>query len=99
MQMFVLANLIYAVALVLNIVVMFLIAVIVIDAFLSFIVPYGFPMRRIFDEITRPLLKPLRKVIPTFGMLDLTPFIAILILIFVQAFFVNTLFDLSTVLK
>ncbi len=97
--MFVLANLIYAIAVVLNIIVMFLIAVIVIDAFLSFIVPYGFPMRRVFDEITRPLLSPLRRFIPPFGMFDFTPFVAILILIFIQAFFVNTLFDLSAVLK
>jgi len=97
--LFVIANFVYAIAVILNIVVYFAIFVLVIDALLSFIVPYGFPMRRIFDDMAEPMLRPLRRIIPPYGMFDFSTFVAILILIFIQAFFVNTLFDLSVVLK
>ncbi len=97
--MFVLANFIYAIAVILNIVVWFAISVLIIDSILSFIVPYGFPVRRIFDAMAEPMLRPLRRLIPAYGMIDFSPFVAILILIFIQAFLVNTFFDLSVVLK
>lgn len=99
MKLFVIANLVYAVAVILNIVVWFAIFVLVIDAILSFIVPYGFPVRRIFDDMAEPMLRPLRKIIPPYGMIDFSPFVAILILIFIQTFLVNTFFDLSVVLR
>ncbi len=42
------------------------------------------PLVRVLNEITEPILAPLRRVIPRFGMLDLTPMIAIIILMVVQ---------------
>lgn len=96
--MFVLANFIYAIAVVLNIVVVFLMIVLIVDGILSFILPYGFPLRRIFDEITAPLLRPFRKFIHPFGYFDFTPFIVFLILIFIQLFVINSLFGLSAVI-
>ncbi len=42
------------------------------------------PLVRVLNEITEPVLAPLRRVVPRFGMLDLTPMIAIIILMVVQ---------------
>ncbi len=97
--MFVLANFVYAVAVVLNVVIVFAIAVLLIDSILSFILPYYHPFRRVLDQMCEPMVRPLRRIIPPFGMFDFSPFVAMLILIFAQAFIVNTLFDLSIVLK
>lgn len=34
--------------------------------------------------ITAPILRPLRRVIPTVGMIDITPMIAIILLVIIQ---------------
>jgi YggT family protein len=39
------------------------------------------PIVRVLDSITEPILEPLRRVVPRLGMIDITPMIAILILI------------------
>jgi YggT family protein len=36
------------------------------------------------NDITEPILAPLRRVVPQLGMVDITPMIAILVLVFVQ---------------
>ncbi|MBI2917071.1 MAG: YggT family protein [Chloroflexi bacterium] len=38
------------------------------------------PLVVIMHQITEPILAPLRRVIPRLGMIDITPFIAILLL-------------------
>ena len=35
---------------------------------------------RVFIQITEPIMAPLRRIIPTIGMIDITPIIAILLL-------------------
>lgn len=40
----------------------------------------GNPIMTWLNQITEPLLNPLRRVIPRFGMLDITPMVAIVIL-------------------
>ena len=35
---------------------------------------------RVFIQITEPILAPLRRIVPTIGMIDITPIIAILLL-------------------
>jgi len=39
---------------------------------------------RILDDITEPILAPLRKVVPRFGMIDITPMVAFLVLFVIQ---------------
>jgi len=55
--------------------------IIVARALLSWVAPdpYGQPMR-FLNEITEPILSPLRRIVPRIGMIDITPVIAILIL-------------------
>jgi YggT family protein len=39
---------------------------------------------RILFEITEPILRPMRSVIPRLGMVDISPFIAIILIYFLQ---------------
>jgi len=40
------------------------------------------PLVQILDQLTEPILSPLRRVVPRMGMIDITPMIATFILIF-----------------
>ena len=42
------------------------------------------PLVRILFDLTEPILNPLRRVIPTIGMLDITPIAAIILLQFTR---------------
>ncbi len=43
----------------------------------------GGPVLRLLDDVTEPILAPLRRVIPTLGMIDITPIVAIVLINFV----------------
>ncbi len=96
--MFVIANFFKALGIVLRIFIYFEIFVIIIDAILSWF-PYYTPMKYFFYSASQPVLRPLRRIIPPIGPVDITPFIAILILIFLDNFLVQTFFDLAVRLK
>jgi len=52
---------------------------------LSWIFPRGQdPLSRFLLVITEPILQPVRKLLPNFGMLDLSPMIVIFVLYFVR---------------
>ena len=38
------------------------------------------PIVRVLDQITEPVLEPLRRIIPRMGMMDLSPLVAIILL-------------------
>ena len=40
------------------------------------------PLVVMLDQITEPILSPLRRVVPRLGMIDITPMVATFILIF-----------------
>lgn len=50
-------------------------------ALLSWVVrdPHN-PLVQFLDQITEPILQPLRQVIPRMGMIDITPLVAIILL-------------------
>ncbi|MDE2969017.1 MAG: YggT family protein, partial [Chloroflexota bacterium] len=56
--------------------------------------PYN-PIKSALDQITEPVLGPLRRYLPTFGMLDLSPMIAIILIIFLIIPLVSALFGLT----
>ena len=43
-----------------------------------------YPVAAIIHQITEPILAPIRRVLPSFGMLDLSPMVAIILIIIVQ---------------
>ena len=40
------------------------------------------PLVELLDQITEPILAPLRRVVPRIGMVDITPLVAIILLQF-----------------
>ena len=59
---------------------------IIIRALLSwFPIDRSNPLITILDQITEPVLAPLRRIIPTIGMIDITPLVAILLLQLLQS--------------
>lgn len=42
------------------------------------------PLVAVLNEITEPILAPLRRVVPRIGMIDITPMVAIFVLYIVQ---------------
>ena len=99
--MFILANLIVAVAKILSIVLSIYMWVIIIQAILSWVSPDPFnPIVRILYQITEPVLGRLRRILPLqFGGMDFTPFVLVLVIIFLQQFLVNSLVELALHLK
>ena len=55
--------------------------------------PYH-PLIRLLDQITEPILVPLRRLLPTAGGLDFSPIIAIVLLSLVQRLIISLLFSL-----
>ena len=43
------------------------------------------PLISILDQITEPILSPLRRVMPRMGMMDFTPMVAVIILVLIQS--------------
>ncbi len=47
------------------------------------------PLIRVLDQITEPILAPLRRVVPPLGMMDITPIVALILLQILQAMINN----------
>ncbi len=91
--MYVLSNLLQAVAVILDIVLTIYMWVIIIRALLSWVNPDPYnPIVQFLHSITEPVLYRVRKALPMPGMrLDLSPIIVLLAIIFMQSFLVQTL--------
>ena len=53
------------------------------------------PIKMALDQITEPVLGTLRRYLPRFGMLDLSPMVAIIVIIFLIIPLVTALFGLG----
>ncbi len=94
--MFVLGNLLTAVATLLHMVISVYIWVVIIAALISWVSPDPYnPVVRFLRGATEPLLYRVRRYLPAFGGIDFSPFILILLLYFVDIFLVKTLSDLA----
>ncbi|MEB4592493.1 YggT family protein [Candidatus Thiothrix sp. Deng01] len=73
--------LIYSVVELLKMVINIYIFALIIQAVLSWVGnSYGNPMADILNSLTDPILRPIRNIVPTIGMIDLSPMVAILLL-------------------
>lgn len=100
--MFVLSNLLAALAQVVDILLSVLYWLIIIRALLSWVNPDPYnPIVQILHSATEPILYPIRRLLPfSFKMgLDISPILAILALVFLKAFLVRTLLDISIRLR
>ncbi|WP_104722384.1 YggT family protein [Helicobacter mesocricetorum] len=93
----VLGTFIEAVAQILSMIINFYIWIVIIAAIISWVRPDPYnPIVQILYKLTEPLYAKIRSFIPTIiGGIDLTPFIIIIALHFINAFFVKLLFNLA----
>lgn len=100
--MFVISNLLVAVAQILDVVLTALYWMIIIRALLSWVNPDPYnPIVQFLQMVTEPILYPIRRIMPLtlrFGI-DLSAIIAILALIFLKSFLVKTIVDISLRLR
>ena len=91
--MFVFGNVIVGFAKVLQVVLNIYMWVIIIRALISWVNPDPYnPIVRFMTRVTEPVLSPLRRLAPTYKMgIDLSPMIAILIIVFLQYAVIDTL--------
>jgi len=96
--MFIIGNFIKAVAIILHYVLTFYMWIVIARAVLSWVNPDPYnPIVRFIHNVTEPVLYRIRSKIPvSFGGIDFSPIIVILLVIFLQNFVVNSLLRLST---
>ena len=95
--MFILGNFIAAAAHIIDIALTVYMWIIIIRAVLSWVNPDPYnPIVRFIEQITEPVLAPIRRLIPIRGMgIDFSPVIVLLVIIFLQSFLVKSLIELS----
>jgi len=73
----------------------FLVAAIIIRILLSWFsmtgATAGGSLIRLLDDITEPILGPLRRVLPTLGMIDISPIVAIILINFITGLLVSNI--------
>jgi YggT family protein len=99
--MFILANLLIAVANILNLVLTLYMVVIIARAVISWVNPDPHnSIVRFLYNVTEPVLYRVRRFIPiSFGGLDFSPIIVILAIYFVQHFVVRSLLDIAATMS
>ena len=79
--------------------------IIIIQAILSWLVAFNvintyndFVRQLLYalDRMTEPLYRPIRKIMPDFGALDLSPMVVLLIIYILQQFILPTAFGIPT---
>lgn len=98
--MILVANFIFAIAKILEMILSFFLFFVIIRAILSWVNPDPYnPIVRFLTETTDPLLRPLRRILPRLGAVDFSPLLLLLILYFLQYFLVGSLIDYSNSLR
>jgi YggT family protein len=98
--MFIIGNLLIAVATVIDYVLLFFMWIVVARAVLSWVNPDPYnPIVRFINSVTEPVLYQIRRRLPvSFGGLDLSPIIVFLAVIFLRKFLVESLFRMAALL-
>jgi len=79
---------------IINIVSQLLVLLVFISVILSYFMDPYHPIRRGVDNIVQPMLAPIRRVVPTVGMLDFSPLVLILLIQLVKSLLVSLLLNL-----
>lgn len=99
--MFIFANLLLALANILNILLTVYMWIIIISALLSWVNPDPYnPIVRFLYAVTDPVLRPIRRIIGLrLGVIDISPMIAILAILFIKSFLIKSLIEFAYKLK
>ncbi len=95
--MFVIGNIISGIAEVLDVVLNIYMWVIIVRALISWVNPDPYnPIVQILTRLTEPVLRPLRRLVPPHKVgIDFSPLIAALIIVFLRAALIKTLYRLA----
>ncbi|MBI1864297.1 MAG: YggT family protein [Nitrospirae bacterium] len=95
--MFVAGNFMSALAQVLDMALTVYMWIVIVRALISWVNPDPYnPIVRFLVAATEPVLRPIRRLVPTYRIgIDLSPLIVILAIYFLNFFLVRTLIDLS----
>ncbi|MFA5157236.1 MAG: YggT family protein [Candidatus Omnitrophota bacterium] len=100
--MFIFANLLVALAQILDILLTIIYWLIIVRALLSWVNPDPYnSIVQFLYAVTEPILSPIRRLLPgslKLG-LDISPIIAFFAIMFLRSFLIRTLFDLSSRLR
>ena len=97
--MFVLSNFVGALATVVYYLLTIMYWLILIRALISWVNPDPLnPIVQLLMRITEPVLEPIRRLLPPLP-LDISPIIAFFIILFLQKFLVNSLYELASRLQ
>ena len=99
--MFVVENLAFAVAKIIDVVLTLYMWLIIFRALISWVNPDPYnPIVRFLHRVTEPVLRPVRRLIPTGNIgIDISPVIVILAIIFLQRFAVQSIIEFAFRLK
>jgi YggT family protein len=99
--MFIFANLLLAIAKILNIALTAYMWIVIISAVVSWVNPDPYnPIIRFLRAVTEPVYRPIRRIIGyRLGPIDISPMVVILAIIFVQKFLVSSLIEFAYKLK
>lgn len=95
-----LANALRGISIVLEMLINLMLILILVRVVISWVNadPYN-PIVRFIVNSTEPLMRPLRRVIPTFGSIDFSPIVLVLLLYFLKAALVDTLHDQAHLMR
>jgi YggT family protein len=95
--MFILANLIEALAAVLNMLLTLYMWIVIARAVISWVNPDPYnPIVRFLYAVTEPVLYRLRRALPIYaGGIDFSPILVFVVILFLQRFLVQSLYDLA----
>ena len=98
--MFIIGNFLMAVAKIMDMALSIYMWLIIIRALISWVNPDPYnPIVRFLVAATEPVLYPIRKRLPLMGGIDFSPIVAILVIIFIQTFAVQSLMQMALRLR
>lgn len=98
--MFILANLVSAVASILDTLLTIYTYILIARALISWVNPDPYnPIVNFLHRVTEPVLDPIRRRVPDLGGIDVSPIIAFMAIIFMQKFLIRSLAELGVRLK
>jgi YggT family protein len=98
--MFILGNLVEALATVLHYLLNVYLWIVIIRAIISWVNPDPFnPIVRFLYRATEPVLSYARRIVPPLGGIDLSPILVLVVIVFLDQFLVQTITELAFKLK
>jgi len=99
--MFIFSNFLIAIAKILDILLSVYMWTIIISALLSWVNPDPYnPIVRFLHAVTEPVLRPIRRIIGfRLGVIDISPMVVILAILFVKSFLIQSLIEFAYKLK